>query len=244
MVHLQRDRARQWPMLRELIEAGFSKIAVRSAYDGRNKALITATWKHFYEKYPKSQPVEKCAVIFYKNHARQGCFLSHWSILERIAASKEASFVFEDDVVFPKNFSLVWPLIQSRIGDLAEQPDVIFFGHNAARSHRKFFDKYGLLATDVPVFATHAYCISPRGAQKVLDYLAQNRPDAIDVLYKTLILQKRLHVVVLNRRFLEKSLGLSFDEAGRRETGVVFQNRTMEANIEHPFTRWIQDTFF
>jgi len=106
------------------------------------------------------------------NPGQRGCFLSHLNLYEKIKKEKiPNSLILEDDASID-NFYYLKNLDKFMIQDY----DIIFLGH-CAESEGEFVKELFQLKKSVSPRCTHAYLISEKGANKLLDYFYSQKWD-------------------------------------------------------------------
>lgn len=237
VINLARHTHRKQHILENLLKNHFTRIRKIEAVDGTSTESLKRAWSFV------DAPIDKSSILFQKSTSRQGCFLSHVSALYNIIATNRAACIFEDDATFCDGFTELWSRIQENFLPDLRLYDIIFLGHNADIAYRRSAKTMGPLWIQVPVFNAHAYWVTPHGALKILQDIFKNGPDAIDILYKRMILNHDLRSCAINRAFFETHWALKFPQAGRRETGIIFQNRSYASSIDWAWFRWIEETF-
>ena len=106
------------------------------------------------------------------NPGQRGCFLSHLKLYEKIKKEKiPNSLILEDDASID-NFYYLKNLDKFIIDDY----DIIFLGH-CAESEGEFVKELFQLKKSVSPRCTHAYLISEKGANKLIDYFYSQKWD-------------------------------------------------------------------
>ena len=106
------------------------------------------------------------------NSGQIGCFLSHLNLYEKIKKEKiPNSLILEDDASID-NFYYLKNLDKFIIDDY----DIIFLGH-CAESEGEFVKEMFQLKKSISPRCTHAYLISEKGANKLLNYFYAEKWD-------------------------------------------------------------------
>jgi len=145
-----------------------------------------------------------------------GCALSHLYVWKKIAESKdEMAIVFEDDVVFTKDFN---EKFKHTINNIPQDFDLLYLGWSD-NSNLIFFlltflaglskinetkvDEY--LIHPRCTLSSHAYIISKKGARRLISLLDGNLNNHIDVCINNLYLQNKIQVYALKDRITFQS---------------------------------------
>jgi GR25 family glycosyltransferase involved in LPS biosynthesis len=147
--------------------AGYTDIRRISAVDARNCNLVDEWNKYGNPKFNTSKSIETEFEIYL---GKQGCLLSWLKTLQKIISLDiKVATVFEDDVLFHKDFALLAPEYYKATPDnfelcyLGSQIDWPF--------HTPEISK-------VPVFCTHAIILTLEGAKKLYNFIVNN-PDGV-----------------------------------------------------------------
>ena len=106
------------------------------------------------------------------NPGQRGCFLSHINLYEKIKKEKiPNTLILEDDATID-NFYYLKNLDKFLMDDY----DIIFLGH-CAETEGEFVKEMFQLRKSVSPRCTHAYLISEKGANKLLNYFYSQKWD-------------------------------------------------------------------
>ena len=106
------------------------------------------------------------------NPGQRGCFLSHLKLYEKIKKEKiKNTLILEDDASID-NFYYLKNLDKFIIDDY----DIIFLGH-CAESEGEFVKETFTIRKSISPRCTHAYLISEKGANKLLNYFYSQKWD-------------------------------------------------------------------
>jgi GR25 family glycosyltransferase involved in LPS biosynthesis len=155
VINLTKNTAR-WTISKERIEdAGFTNIERFNAID---KDHLAENWKIL------NRPIiaMKKDPCFSKFLGKQGCFLSHILIWKNIIEQKiPFTTIFEDDVLFHDEWHRIAPFYFEKT---PTDYDILYLGSQFEAISNYHIDR-------VPVYCTHAYCITYEGAQKLYTLL-------------------------------------------------------------------------
>jgi len=202
--------------------AGYSDIRRISAIDVRNCNLADEWNKFGNPKFNTSKSIETEFEIYL---GKQGCLLSWLKTLQEIISLDiKVATVFEDDVLFHKDFALLAPEYYKATPDnfdlcyLGSQIDAII----------------DITTPDIlispPVFCTHAIMFTLEGAKKLYNFIVNN-PDGIytidwmmkDMAYLPLEQQPYIYYVWNAMRFYDPARKMP-KEWIKRNCGLVFQD--------------------
>jgi GR25 family glycosyltransferase involved in LPS biosynthesis len=141
--------------VRALRAAGFSNLTHVAAVDGQDHNALAAAWAALGSP-TLSDPWQ---VEPQRYAGEQGCLLSHLLLWEELAHLEHPfAWVFEDDIHFAPCWSALAPLYFAR-----SQPpwDILYAGSHS------WHDLGQRWIVRVPVYCTHAYLITPQGAQRL-----------------------------------------------------------------------------
>jgi len=144
-----------------------------------------------------------------------GCAMSHiktWK--EFLKTDAEYAIIFEDDVVFDKNFKKEFNEIMKI---LPNEYDILYLGCFGCNSEINIFtymssmvglvnlknyklNKY--INKPVVAYATHSYIVSRSGANKLLKYIEGNISNHIDFQINKLMINNKINVYALNKRIV------------------------------------------
>ena len=116
-----------------------------------------------------------------------GCFLSHYNIWKECVKINESIIVFEDDVIIDfDNFD------EQSYLKILKDCDLLFLGYRDLAKEYNFnnFLKSKLYNDDLLLLGkcctnTHAYCIKPYSAQKLIDFSTQNKIIPVDYFFNS-----------------------------------------------------------
>ena len=177
VVNLSRRVDRWEKVTRELTGLCYTRFA---AVDGKNLLIRTKEIDHIfttrvpYQKNPYPGHRWVAGVL--------GCALSHYALWQEAARSSTYLRIFEDDIVLQPSFSRKYRLVHQWM--MENNWDVVFLGYLDDRPLYQdekvieFEDVHLHRFNPVPARAhgggTHAYCISPSGARKLLDLVEKH----------------------------------------------------------------------
>jgi GR25 family glycosyltransferase involved in LPS biosynthesis len=158
IVNLEKNKERWDICIKRVQEAGFKNI---ERFDAIGPDRLKEGWqklnnpKIVYEKDP----------CFTEMLGKQGCFLSHLLIWKDIIERKiPFTTIFEDDVLFHNQWKELAPVYFEMT---PTDYDIMYLGSQFLKSSSYHIDK-------VPVYCTHAYIISLKGAIKLYNMLLEN----------------------------------------------------------------------
>jgi len=101
-----------------------------------------------------------------------GCTLSHWQIWNENKETTEPIMVLEDDALFDENLELKRDIAIDTLESMNRKWDVLHLGRVPLDSKEERLTKNIV----IPKFSycTYAYCISPKGIQRLLEYNVQD----------------------------------------------------------------------
>lgn len=153
VINLERKPERYKNAVARISTAGFTNVNRFNAVDGRKDDMVAVWERHGAPRFDPSDAKFNDAV----NHSHhQGIALSHLCVLrEIIDAAIPWSVVFEDDVVFHKDWAVLAPLYFTI---MPRDYDMCYIGHHCGCG----IDGH---VVQLPVYCTHAYGITLAGAQ-------------------------------------------------------------------------------
>ena len=165
-ISLARDAERRSRMIARLEELG-AEYEIVDAVDGRKLDLSELGTRLRQDKARKKQG----RVL---SPAEVGCYLSHYSVWERIAAENiPAAIVAEDDAVFTADFSRV----VAAAADIPHEWDVIHLRPNPRKKKEttlfQIDDSYSVCRMKGRVVLAIGYLVSAAGAKKLLSQLRE-----------------------------------------------------------------------
>ena len=144
-----------------------------------------------------------------------GCAMSHiktWK--EFLKTDADYAIIFEDDVVFEKNF-------KNELNDIIKiapkEYDILYLGCFGCNNQINIFTYLssivGLINLNskklnkfinkpVVAYATHSYIVSRNGANKLLKYIEGNISNHIDFQMNKLMINNKINVYALNKRIV------------------------------------------
>jgi len=123
-----------------------------------------------------------------------GCTLSHWQIWYESQDITEPIMVLEDDALFDKDLELKRDIAIDTLESMGKEWDVLYLGRVALDKSREDRLTKSIV---IPKFSycTYAYCVSPRGIKKLLQYDVQKAIiPADEFLSSTYIAHPRIDV--------------------------------------------------
>ena len=214
------DRCKdRWSLSYERISsAGFRNINRFDAVDATCDDL-TCAWAHH-----GSPSFDRSDEEFVTYPGKQGCMLSHLNLWKHMIDEHIAvATVFEDDVCFHSH----WATLGRRYLDATPKDyDVLYLGSQIDH----MVDGHII---QTPVFCTHAYVITNKGARLLYDLLIRD-PNGVRTIDCMLIDHMKRHVFQMIRcpfvwyvwnglKFLDKQ-ALTDPHWAKRNTGLVFQD--------------------
>jgi glycosyl transferase family 25 len=157
-------------------------ISLKTSQDRRKKIQDMLNGQvnfNFYDavdgKEMSKKDIELSNKVFKKdslNPGQRGCFLSHLKLYEKIKKEKiKNTLILEDDASID-NFYYLKNLDKFLIDDY----DIIFLGH-CAENEGEFVKETFTIRKSVSPRCTHAYIISEKGANKLIDYFYSQKWD-------------------------------------------------------------------
>lgn len=222
-------RPDKWTQAEQNIRAaGFTDVRRVEGVDGYNAQELARGWHEV-----GNPPFDEIDTAFSVFPGRQGCFLSHVKVWQKILDENlEYAVVFEDDVIFHPDWAKLAPLY------FAQTPptyDVIYMGFQF--DDGKDGDRKDIVRTSV--YCTHATLITRAGAKKLLENtLDTERVFTIDCM--TIEMQRRI-LRVGNFAYFNWYCwnGESFPTDAReasgsipRSQGLVFQHYASGSDID------------
>jgi len=144
-----------------------------------------------------------------------GCAMSHiktWK--EFLKTDADYAIIFEDDVVFEKNFKNE---LKDIIKISPKEYDILYLGCFGCNNQINIFtyvssivglinlNNYKLnkfINKPVVAYATHSYIVSRNGANKLLKYIEGNISNHIDFQINKLMINNKINVYALNKRIV------------------------------------------
>lgn len=214
IISLDRHKERYEETSRLMEKAGFTHIARFAAIDGAHRSDEFFKSLNIYDDRP----------------GRRGCAASHltlWKTLAEDTTGKECLFICEDDMLPHSDFATLFPLYwQQTPPDF----DIVMVGSKC----RGVEDE--TLVVSKPAIALHAYILSKKGAQILLDNFSkipkEGKPSLyiIDNFVKRMMEENKIIYYCYN--------GKKFPDPINKEkirknfaTGICFQNLEFESTI-------------
>ena len=205
IINIERCKARLPVCIDRVTQAGYTDVRALQGVDGKVADLPAEFEKHGMCDSARFTPK------FSSRAGEQGCFLSHLKALQRGLASGAPVFsVFEDDVVFAKDFASV---AKQWYDETPTDYDMVYMGGYMTRPTFTIGNQRILRC---PVLCTHALLYTREGAEKVYRMLTNapqykaidemlNCPDRIQhyVWNKKWNNQERNHVLALSKKMFE-----------------------------------------
>lgn len=236
VIHLEKETARKPFFMKSISEAGFQDIRIVPAINAYNKKEIEDALHLF--KNPKIHTTVSKGGI--------GCLLSHLKLLKYIIDEKmEIATIFEDDVFFHPHWNNLAPGYFQRT---PKDFDILFIGNQIDECLE--LKPLPNRITQCSNFCTHAYIITQKGAQKLLQLLLTwdwwsndtawvlPEPPAFCGLYYIDVMIKNIQIRILQGKLSKKTLiwycwnGMHYPcsankrpltDKDTRNTGLVFQ---------------------
>lgn len=158
IINLDRSPDRMASSQERVQEAGFVNISRFSAVDAAHVDL-TSHWKSHGSPHFGSDS------DFTSHIGEQGCMLSHLNLWRHISDNRiHSAFVFEDDVLFHS----LWDTLAGEYYDKTPKDfDILFMGSQIEHLSTQH-------VVQVPVYCTHAYMITNKGAKTLYEYVTTN----------------------------------------------------------------------
>ena len=101
-----------------------------------------------------------------------GCALSHWSIWNECKDYNEPIMILEDDALFAENMELKRDIAIDTLETMGKNWDILYLGRMPIKPHLEERLTNSLV---IPQFSycAYAYCVSPKGIKRLLDYNLQ-----------------------------------------------------------------------
>lgn len=210
VISLSRHMNRYEQTVRLMENAGFTNIQRFEAIDG------SATSDDFF----------KSLEITSGNRGQKGCSASHillWKQFLEDESDKEYLFVCEDDMLPHTDFYTLFPIYWEMT---PKDFDLVMVGNwlNSLRNNEQ-------MILTIPTMTTHAYIISKKGAQILLDLFSQKkRSSIIDSFLFQMMKQKEIIYYCYNGKKYPDPQNTSKGLV-RFGTGICFQNKKMPSTI-------------
>lgn len=219
VINLDRNPERWEKAVERIREAGFSNIQRIPGVDGKNPEVLEQEWKKYNSPAFAAWDKE-----FVEHPGKQGCFLSHVQVWDKIISEEiPHAVVFEDDVLFHPRWKELSALYYEKTPDDYE---VLYMGSQIEFNSMYHVDKG-------PVFCTNAMVVSLAGAKKLKACVFSKPVYTVDCM---LIDQMRsgwdLKWVVWNaRRFFPTDIQNMPKGWTKRNTGLVFQDESFGSEV-------------
>ena len=227
VVNLDRCPERLRKTIPKIEEAGFSNIVRWRAVDGRNQQELDEGWASHGN--PKFDPA-RTEFVTYKGE--QGCALTHLNLWRHIYTNGiEKAVVFEDDVMFHKDWKKLAPMYMMRT---PTDYDLIYMGSQMEM-------KCDANICRVPVYCTHAYVITCEGARKLYDLITTGFPRGICAIDSLLIEMMYRYMAtgevpfnwwVWNGMMYYDARAYLDPEWSKRNSGLVFQDPSFGTDVK------------
>ena len=108
-----------------------------------------------------------------------GCALSHWGIWKECEDYDKPIQILEDDALFNKDMELRRDIAIDTLETMGKEWDILYLGRYPVKPHMEE------RLTDTIVipnfsYCTYAYCVSPKGIKRLLDYNLQKAIIPVD----------------------------------------------------------------
>jgi len=186
VINLERNPERWGVCQVRLQEAGFKHVERVVAVDALNPTMLAQAWEDVGRP-----PFAEWDKEFISYPGKQGCFLSHVKIWKEMVEKQiDMLVVFEDDVLFHKDWSTLAP---QYFANTPKDFDVLYMGAQFEFNSTHHIDRG-------PVFCTHAMVIRLAGAKRLLQ-LVLEKPGGVYTIDCMLIdyMKDYYHRVRLNR---------------------------------------------
>lgn len=155
LISVDQTKERFHNSVQRIREAGFQDIRVFEAVKGNSPDTLAEEWSKHPTTYDKK----------HLHAGPAGCLLSHLGVLKRIIdENHSAAVVFEDDVLFHTQWHGLAPQYYLHTPKGA---DMIYMGHHCGNAIPH------LAIYRIPVYCTHAYVVTKRGAQRLYEILTK-----------------------------------------------------------------------
>jgi len=205
------------PILMErLTSAGYTNIKRIPAIDGATEDM-RVLWRPYFMKSP---------LYMFDSDGQSACGLSHFMIWKNMIDNNIPFLtVFEDDVQFHKDWTTLAPKYYSIT---PKDIDVVYMGNQGSGTPQD------PPITAVPVFCTHAYIITQRGAQRLFHtFVNAARLYAIDCMlidYMSLRAPPYQWVCWNGTIYPDPARHTPYET---RNNGLVYQDISFESNIHN-----------
>lgn len=227
LINLDSRPNRLAPSLDELRRAGFTDVRRFPAVDASDPAVLQTAWAAYGS--PKFAEWDSYFSILL---GKQGCFLSHVRLWDRIVAEGYPfACVFEDDVIFHRHWVRLAP---TYFRFTPRDYDILFFGGEITETGSG-------LVRRAPAFCTHAYLITQDGAKRLRSILLDD-PDGVATIDVSLHWRQRDEWYGGNRAPFDWYVwdGTTFPDAvgtanavwRPRNTGLVFQDPDLGSDVD------------
>lgn len=207
-------------------QAGFTNIQRFEAVDGQ------ATGEDFFKKLN----------IIDHRPGRRACAASHLTLWKKFLEESEREYLFicEDDMLPHSEFSTLFPIYWK---ETPKDFDLVLVGN-------KFFKEMEgeELIVSVPAIALHAYIVSKRGAQILVDNYSKIPKGSttsdyiIDNFVVRMMSDNKIVYYCYNGKKYPDPVTLPLIQK-KYDTGICFQNNKFESNIDKPkswIVRWLK----
>jgi len=163
VIHMEKAAERKPFFMRNIVDAGFTDIQIWLGVNADDDTELKA----------ELNKLENLKIHSKMGRGPIGCLLSHLSVLHYIVQNNiSIATIFEDDVHFHPHWANLAP---NYFENTPTDFDIIFMGNQVDECM-----KYGIIKTDTLLpphinkcsnFCTHAYIITQKGAQKLIQLL-------------------------------------------------------------------------
>jgi GR25 family glycosyltransferase involved in LPS biosynthesis len=217
IINLEKNKKRWETSKKRIEEAGFKNIE-------RFDAIGPDRLKEKWQELNNPTFAHNKDVFFQRVLGKQGCFLSHILIWKDIIENNiPITTIFEDDVLFHP----LWHNIAPKYFEMTPTDyDILYLGSQFQKVSIYHIDK-------VPVYCTHAYTITFKGAKKLYN-LILNNPEGvytIDGMLLELMYKDAFYWCVWNASSFYPSKHITDSKWKERNNGLVYQDDAFETDI-------------
>lgn len=214
VINLDRKPTRLQNSFQRVQNAGFKNIQRFKAVDGYNEDM-----KPIWESYgsPKFNKND-IAFVDYTNYPHhQGICLSHLGVYKYIIDNNiEWSVIFEDDIVFHKDWEFLAP---KYFETMPKDYDMCYIGHHCGCGFNGHVAK-------VPVYCLQAYGITYKGAKYLFDMLTNQNDEIYTIdcmIFNRMVSNNFLNWYVWNGEHFPDNTAKKNEEHKHKDMGLVFQ---------------------
>lgn len=220
IINLERKPERLKKCIQRVQEAGFKNISRINAIDGLNDNMKDIWIKN--HNNPSFNPADGKFNDIINHPHHQAIMLSHMSLLKKIIDENiEFAVILEDDIIFHKN----WKILAQKYYEVTPKNyDMLYLGHHCGYG-------FGSHVGTIPVFCTHAYVITNKGANILYNRLI-NDPNGVrtidcmiwDYMCEYLQFSKPfLTWYVWNGEYFPDDSVNIYEEYRHKDKGLIFQ---------------------